>query len=67
MYHKGTDSERQIRGLGAPGARGRGAAGRVLPFLRGPMDFSLSDDQRLLKDTIRQFMEAEVRPHLRKC
>jgi alkylation response protein AidB-like acyl-CoA dehydrogenase len=26
------------------------------------MDFSLSDDQRLLKDTIRQFMEAEVRP-----
>jgi len=29
------------------------------------MDFSLSDDQRLLKDTIRQFMEAEVRPHLR--
>jgi len=30
------------------------------------MDFSLSDDQRLLKDTIRQFMEAEVRPHLRQ-
>ena len=30
------------------------------------MDFSLSDDQRLLKDTIRQFMEAEVRPHLRE-
>jgi len=26
------------------------------------MDFSLTDDQRLLKDTIRQFMEAEVRP-----
>jgi len=30
------------------------------------MDFSLTDDQRLLKDTIRQFMEAEVRPHLRQ-
>ena len=30
------------------------------------MDFSLSDDQHLLKDTIRQFMEAEVRPHLRE-
>ena len=30
------------------------------------MDFALSDDQRLLKDTIRQFMEAEVRPHLRE-
>ena len=26
------------------------------------MDFSLTDDQRLLKDTIRQFMEVEVRP-----
>jgi butyryl-CoA dehydrogenase len=30
------------------------------------MDFSLTDDQRLLKDTIRQFMEAEVRPLLPK-
>jgi len=30
------------------------------------MDFSLTDDQRLLKDTIRRFMEAEVRPHLRQ-
>ena len=30
------------------------------------MDFSLTDDQRLLKDTIRQFMEAELRPHLRE-
>jgi len=30
------------------------------------MDFSLSDDQRLLKDTIRQFMETELRPHLRR-
>src|ERR1700675_3434497 len=25
------------------------------------MDFSLTDDQRLIRDTIRQFMEAEVR------
>jgi butyryl-CoA dehydrogenase len=30
------------------------------------MDFSLTDDQRLLKDTIRQFMETELRPRLRQ-
>src|SRR5262249_60223199 len=30
------------------------------------MDFSLSDDQRLIRDTIRQFMEAEVRPVIRQ-
>ncbi len=30
------------------------------------MDFSLTDDQRLLRDTVRQFMEAEVRPNLRE-
>ena len=30
------------------------------------MDFSLTDDQRLLRDTVRQFMEAEVRPNLRQ-
>ena len=30
------------------------------------MDFSLTDDQRLLKDTIRHFMEAEMRPILRE-
>ena len=30
------------------------------------MDFSLTDDQRLLKDTIRRFMEAEMRPILRQ-
>jgi butyryl-CoA dehydrogenase len=29
------------------------------------MDFSLNDDQRLIRDTIRQFMEAEVRPSIR--
>src|SRR5215467_7402413 len=26
------------------------------------MDFSLTDHQRLIRDTVRQFMEAEVRP-----
>ena len=26
------------------------------------MDFSLSDHQNLIRDTVRQFMEAEVRP-----
>jgi butyryl-CoA dehydrogenase len=30
------------------------------------MDFSLNDDQRLIRDTIRQFMEAEVRPKIRE-
>ncbi|HEV1993419.1 MAG TPA: acyl-CoA dehydrogenase family protein [Candidatus Acidoferrum sp.] len=30
------------------------------------MDFSLTDDQRLLKETIRHFMEAEIRPILRE-
>jgi butyryl-CoA dehydrogenase len=29
------------------------------------MDFSLTDDQHLIRDTIRQFMEAEVRPGIR--
>jgi len=29
------------------------------------MDFALTDDQLLIRDTARQFMEAEVRPHLR--
>jgi butyryl-CoA dehydrogenase len=30
------------------------------------MDFSLSDDQLLLRDTVRQFMEAELRPVVRQ-
>ena len=30
------------------------------------MDFSLSDDQRLIRDTVRRFMEAEVRPVIRQ-
>ena len=29
------------------------------------MDFSLTDDQRLIQETVRQFMEAEVRPSIR--
>lgn len=29
------------------------------------MDFALSDDQRLIRDNIRQFMEVEVRPTIR--
>jgi butyryl-CoA dehydrogenase len=29
------------------------------------MDFSLTDDQRLIRDTVRQFMEVEVRPSIR--
>ena len=30
------------------------------------MDFSLSEDQLLIRDTVRQFMEAEVRPSIRR-
>jgi butyryl-CoA dehydrogenase len=30
------------------------------------MDFSLTDDQRLIRDTVRQFMDAEVRPIIRE-
>jgi butyryl-CoA dehydrogenase len=30
------------------------------------MDFSISDDQRLIRDTVRRFMEAEVRPKIRQ-
>lgn len=30
------------------------------------MDFSLSDHQKLIRDTVRQFMEAEVRPFVRE-
>jgi alkylation response protein AidB-like acyl-CoA dehydrogenase len=29
------------------------------------MDFSLTDDQRLIRDTVHQFMDAEVRPTIR--
>src|ERR1700675_933253 len=29
------------------------------------MDFSFTDDQRLIRDTVRHFMEAEVRPTIR--
>ena len=29
------------------------------------MDFFLTDDQRLIRDTVRQFMDAEVRPSIR--
>jgi alkylation response protein AidB-like acyl-CoA dehydrogenase len=29
------------------------------------MDFSFTDDQRLIRDTVRQFMDAEVRPNIR--
>ena len=30
------------------------------------MDFSLNDHQKLIRDTVRQFMEAEVRPNVRE-
>jgi alkylation response protein AidB-like acyl-CoA dehydrogenase len=30
------------------------------------MDFSLTDDQRLIRDTVRRFMDVEVRPNVRQ-
>jgi alkylation response protein AidB-like acyl-CoA dehydrogenase len=36
-----------------------------ITLTRDTMDFSLTDDQRLIRDTVRQFMEAEVRPTIR--
>src|ERR1700751_3822972 len=30
------------------------------------MDFSLSDHQKLIRDTVRQFMETEVRPFVKE-
>src|SRR5207248_456621 len=30
------------------------------------MDFSLTDHQKLIRDTVRQFMETEVRPHVKE-
>jgi butyryl-CoA dehydrogenase len=36
----------------------------MLEFSRA-MDFALSDHQVLLRDTVRQFMETEVRPHVK--
>src|SRR3989442_15980780 len=30
------------------------------------MDFSLNDHQKLIRDTVRQFMEAEVRPFVKE-
>ena len=30
------------------------------------MDFSLTDQQKLIRDTVRQFMEAEVRPNVKE-
>lgn len=30
------------------------------------MNFSFTDDQKLIRDTVRQFMEAEMRPHIRE-
>jgi len=39
----------------------------VLPVLNFPpgMDFSLSDHQLLIRDTVRDFMNSEVRPHVK--
>src|ERR1700675_597962 len=31
-----------------------------------PMDFSLNDQQKLIRDTVRQFMESEVRPAVKE-
>ena len=46
--------------------RVRGIAGQLWPqvlyALGAPMDFSLTDEQRLIRDTVRDFARNEVRP-----
>ena len=44
-------------------ARGEGC--HVARVTIAAMDFALSDHQRLIRDTVRQFMETEIRPHVR--
>ncbi|HXL22767.1 MAG TPA: acyl-CoA dehydrogenase family protein [Candidatus Dormibacteraeota bacterium] len=36
------------------------------PAYNETMDFSLNDHQKLIRDTVRQFMEAEVRPNVKE-
>src|SRR4029453_18463233 len=51
-----------------PGRSGRGAnPGTREPrttIKSSPMDFRLSDDQDLLRRSVREFAEAEIRPHV---
>ncbi|HVS87298.1 MAG TPA: acyl-CoA dehydrogenase family protein [Candidatus Acidoferrum sp.] len=42
------------------------ASAKRLKRTSDTMDFSLSDHQKLIRDTVRQFMEAEVRPTVRQ-
>jgi alkylation response protein AidB-like acyl-CoA dehydrogenase len=44
-------------------ARGEGC--HVARVTIAAMDFALSDHQLLIRDTVRQFMETEIRPHVR--
>ena len=37
-----------------------------IPSTPEPMDFSLNDHQKLIRDTVRQFMETEVRPSVKQ-
>ena len=43
----------------------RGEGGHVARVTIAAMDFALSDHQLLIRDTVRQFMETEIRPHVR--
>jgi alkylation response protein AidB-like acyl-CoA dehydrogenase len=38
----------------------------VLTSFFGLMDFSLTDDQRMIRDNVRRFMDTEVRPNVRR-
>ena len=44
-------------------ARGKGC--HVARVTIAAMDFALADHQLLIRDTVRQFMETEIRPHVR--
>ena len=49
--------------MSAPFANSRGYAS--IAFTPYQMDFSLNSNQKILRDTVRQFMETEMRPVLR--
>src|SRR5260370_25623087 len=46
--------------------RCRAEARRYIRRAADTMDFSLNDHQKLIRDTVRQFMEAEVRPFVKE-
>src|SRR5712691_1701380 len=49
-----------------PSTNIEGSGSRRCPARGGPLDFALSEEQQLLKKTVREFAEAEIGPHARE-